>query len=165
MVTTTCVARPSCPLSRERPAPAQRAGRMPTPQRAGRPRYENSSSLYFAILIRTAALTTLVVKVDNKTGTARTSFVGLGSSPMCKQRVGTNKIDPRNPCLRAREAGWHLPGTRQSLRQRVNVPSHIPGERRVWAMRRIWALEPRNAQTCDSSMQRVRPVPAPMAGL
>jgi hypothetical protein len=28
----------------------QRAGRMPTPQRARRPRYENSSSPYFAIL-------------------------------------------------------------------------------------------------------------------
>ena len=44
------VARASCPLSRERPAPARGAGRMPTPQRAGRPRYEDSTSPYSAIL-------------------------------------------------------------------------------------------------------------------
>src|SRR5208283_5756260 len=45
------IARASCPLSRERPAPALCAGRMPSPQRAGRPRYEKRSSLYFAILL------------------------------------------------------------------------------------------------------------------
>ena len=43
---------PYCPLSRERPAPAQRAGRMPTPQRARRPRYENRAALCFANLER-----------------------------------------------------------------------------------------------------------------
>ncbi len=36
------VARASRPLSRERPARAKCAGRMPTPQRAGRPRYRVS---------------------------------------------------------------------------------------------------------------------------
>ena len=32
----------------------RRAGRMPTPQRARRPRYEKNSSLYFAILSKIA---------------------------------------------------------------------------------------------------------------
>ena len=49
-MTITFVERASCPLSRESPAPAQRAGRKPTLQGARRPRYKNSSSLYFAIL-------------------------------------------------------------------------------------------------------------------
>ena len=37
-------------LSRERPATAQRAGRMPTPQRVRRPRYVSGLSRHFAIL-------------------------------------------------------------------------------------------------------------------
>jgi hypothetical protein len=36
---TADVARTSRPLSRERPARANSEGRMPSPQRAGRPRY------------------------------------------------------------------------------------------------------------------------------
>ena len=90
------VARASCPLSRERPAPALRAGRMPTHQQATRPRYENRYDFLFAgaARFRVRQLAAAFPPASLLAGIPRRTFI-------CSQQAGSCQSGSKLPHSKA----------------------------------------------------------------